>query len=337
MASQTQTQTPVLLHGDLHLWIIEACDLPNMDYFSESLRRCFVTPCPNLLLSQKRSGEVTTDTNTDPDPRPRHRHGTIITSDPYVTVSIAGATVARTRVISNSQDPYWDEDFEIPLAHCADFIEFQIKDNDVFGSQLIGTVRIPTSTVASEKVDGWFQVEDSTKKLRKHESALRLKMQFSPVELNPLYQNGIAGDPEEKGVRNAYFPLRTNCRVTLYQDAHVNDGDLEKIRIEDGMDFEHGKCWQDIFQAISEAKHLIYIMGWSIFTEVRLVRREPLESLPEVEKLTLGELLKRKAKDKVRVCLLVWDERTSREVGCFKTVSGFWFYLVALLYYICCF
>ncbi|GMY08717.1 phospholipase D delta-like [Fagus crenata] len=39
------------------------------------------------------------------------RHRKIITSDPYVTVSVPQATVARTRVIKNSSDPIWNEHF----------------------------------------------------------------------------------------------------------------------------------------------------------------------------------------------------------------------------------
>ncbi|KAK1303560.1 Phospholipase D delta [Acorus calamus] len=71
-----------------------------------------------------------------------HHHGKIITSDPYVKVSVSGATVAWTRVIPNSQEPIWDEHFQVTLAHSAASVEFQVKDNDVFGAQLIGTVTI---------------------------------------------------------------------------------------------------------------------------------------------------------------------------------------------------
>ncbi|KAJ0967898.1 hypothetical protein J5N97_024815 [Dioscorea zingiberensis] len=307
-----QPEDAVLLHGDLDFWIFEARDLPNMDTFSEHLRR-FFSPCPRILLQKRSAGPI-----TDPNqPHRRHHHSMIITSDPYVTISIAGATIARTRVISNSQDPIWNEHFNVPVAHRASFIEFQIKDNDVFGAQLIGNVRIPTADVSSgDVVSRWFQVEDSNGKLLKHGSALRLKMQFFPVELN-LYRNGITSDPEHKGVSNTYFPLQKGCRVTLYQDAHVEGAKDPEIKLENGMDFEHGKCWEDIHQAISEAQHFIYIMGWSIYTGVRLVRKPP-GSLSEVGKLTLGELLKRKSKDGVHVCLLVWDERTSADIGYFK-------------------
>ncbi|KAK1322124.1 Phospholipase D delta [Acorus calamus] len=78
---------------------------------------------------------------------PHHHHKKIITSDPYVKVSVAGATVARTRVIPNSQEPIWDEHFQVTLAHSAASVEFQVKDNDVFGAQLIGTVTVSANHV----------------------------------------------------------------------------------------------------------------------------------------------------------------------------------------------
>ncbi|KAJ0967900.1 hypothetical protein J5N97_024817 [Dioscorea zingiberensis] len=304
---------PVLLHGDLHLWIIEARSLPNMDVFAERLRLCFA-PCRSLLSGCSRSF-------SHPQHQRRDHHRKIIASDPYVKVSIAGATIARTRVIPNSRDPQWNEHFAIPLAHCAHFIEFQVKDDDTFGAEVIGTVRIHSTLVSSgELTEEWFPVIGSNGKPPKPDSALYLKMQFLPVESNPLYHSGVAGDPEKKGIRDTYFPLRKGCSVKLYQDAHVPDGELPPIELENGRVFKQGKCWEDICNAILEAHHLIYIVGWSIFTEVRLVREPPRHpSLPET--LTLGELLKYKSQEGVRVCLLVWDDKTSHDKLCFKTAG----------------
>lgn len=97
----------IYLHGDLDLRIIEARCLPNMDMLVERLRRFFAA----LKAFQK---------PLTPHRRRRNymkQHNKIITSDPYVTVCLAGARVARTRIISNSQNPVWDEHFKIPLAH----------------------------------------------------------------------------------------------------------------------------------------------------------------------------------------------------------------------------
>uniref|UniRef100_A0A0D9XG78 Phospholipase D n=1 Tax=Leersia perrieri TaxID=77586 RepID=A0A0D9XG78_9ORYZ len=301
---------PIMLHGDLDLWVLEARLLPNMDMFSEHLRRCFAA-CkpPSSSKPSSRGGGG-------------HHHRKIITSDPYVTLSIAGAVVARTRVIPNSQDPVWEERFSVPLAHHAAALEFHVKDNDTFGAQLIGTATIPAEKVASgQEIEDWFPIVGaSSGKPYKPDTALRLRFRFNPISSNPLYQHGIPGDPEQKGIGDSYFPLRHGCRVKLYQDAHVREGDLPEIELENGKVFEHNACWEDICHAILEAHHMIYIVGWSVYDKVRLLR-EPSSGrpMPEGGDLTLGELLKYKSQEGVRVCLLVWDDKTSHDKLFIKT------------------
>ncbi|XP_078448224.1 phospholipase D delta [Wolffia australiana] len=300
----------VLLHGDLDLWIHEARSLPNMDSLSENLRKCFA-PCRAPFDRRPR----------DEEPRPpahdkRDRHRRIITSDPYVTVVVAGATVARTRVISNAQFPVWAEHFVIPLAHSAAAVEFTVKDNDVFGAQTIGSVAIPSARVLSdEPIDDWFEVVGPSGKPPKPDSALKLTLRFTPVDLNPLYKAGNCD-----GVPRTYFPMRNGGSLKLYQDAHVGVGDLPSIELDDGRIYEHGTCWEDICHAILEAHHLIYLVGWSINHEVRLVR-EPTRPLPNAGRLTLGELLKYKSQEGVRVCVLIWDDKTSHDKFFVKTAG----------------
>ena len=38
-----------------------------------------------------------------------------ITSDPYVSISVAGAVIGRTYVMSNSENPVWHQHFTFPL------------------------------------------------------------------------------------------------------------------------------------------------------------------------------------------------------------------------------
>lgn len=290
---------PVLLHGSLEVWIYEARELPNMDMVSENLRQC-VTLLKTCTMRIRR-GE-----------RNHRRHHKIITSDPYVSIQVGGATVAQTRVISNSQDPLWNEHFHVDLAHFASKVEFTVKDNDVFGADLIGTVVIPVQEfLIGDKIDGWFPVLNSYGKPPKPDSALRLSIEFRPAEADALCKDG-------GGVPNTYFPLRKGGMVSVYQDAHVVNGLLPEIRLDGGKVFEHGKCWEDICHAILEAHHLVYITGWSIYHKVKLVR-EPTRQLPEGGDLNLGDLLKFKSQEGVRVLLLVWDDKTSHQNMLLKT------------------
>ncbi|KAK1440542.1 hypothetical protein QVD17_06371 [Tagetes erecta] len=287
----------VFLHGDLYLHIMEARNLPNMDVLTGHILRCVpFDACP----------EDTRDPGSD-DLKIRSSGRKIIASDPYVKVSVPQAAVARTRVLKNSKNPRWLERFNIPLAHSLVHLEFEVKDDDIFGADHLGTVLIPAEDIATgNTISRWFDLKNSRK-----DSALRLEMKFTPCEKNPLYWNGIAGDPEQKGVRNTYFPVRKGSQVKLYQDAHVrHESKMPLIQLDGGKVFEHGSCWEDICHAISSAHHMIYIVGWSVFDKIKLIR-EPTRPLPRGGDLTLGELLKYKSEEGVRVLLLVWDDKTS--------------------------
>lgn len=313
-----KSEAVVYLHGDLDLKIIEARCLPNMDMVSERVSRFFSAFGTCRVPFSKTKQQLEEEAKHKP-------HRKIITSDPYVTVCLAGATVARTRVISNSQSPEWNEHFKIPLAHPVSHVEFYVKDNDVFGADLIGIASVSAQRILSgEAINDWFPIIGSLGKPPKPDAAVRMEMKFTKCEDNPVYRFGIATDPDHFGVRNCYFPVRKGGSVTLYQDAHVPDSLLPKIELEGGNLFEHDKCWEDICHAILEAHHLVYIVGWSIYHKVKLVR-EPSKPLPSGGNLNLGDLLKYKSQEGVRVLLLVWDDKTSHSKFFINTVFLFLF------------
>ncbi|XAR61600.1 Phospholipase D [Bertholletia excelsa] len=292
----------VYLHGDIDLKIIEARCLPNMDLLAESLRRCL------HAFDSCRKPFPTSSRNVDNNCQ---RHRKIITSDPYVTVCIAGSTVARTRVISNDQNPLWDEHFQIPLAHPASEVQFHVKDNDVFGADMIGIASVPADRILSgELINDWFPIISRHGKPPKPNAAIRIQMKFVQFEDNLAYNQSSEAVPGRFDVKQSYFPVRHGGSVTLYQDAHVPENSLPEIEMEEKMEFRHSKCWEDICHSILEAHHLVYIVGWSIYHKVRLVR-EPSRPLPSGGNLTFGELLKYKSQEGVRVLLLVWDDKTS--------------------------
>ena len=145
-----------------------------------------------------------------------------------LSLYIAGTTVARTRVISNSQSPAWNERFKIPLAHPVSEVEFYVKDNDVFGADLIGVATVSARRILSgETISEWLPILNSLGKPPKLDASLRLEMRFTKCEDNPIYR--IATDPDHFGVRNSYFPARKGGSVTLYQDAHVPESLLPAI------------------------------------------------------------------------------------------------------------
>ncbi|KAH0449232.1 hypothetical protein IEQ34_023032 [Dendrobium chrysotoxum] len=156
-----------------------------------------------------------------------------ITRDPYVTILFTGAT-----------------------------------DNYVCGAQLIGNASIPAGEMAAtgELVEKWLQILGPSGPPLKHAPSLHVKLRFTPASKNP-----IAGNPQRLGVQGTYFPVRRGGMVTLYQDAHVKEMDLQAIHLEEGRVFRQGTCWEDMCHAILKAHQLIYIVGWSIYDKVRLV------------------------------------------------------------------
>lgn len=188
----------------------------------------------------------------------------------------------------------------------------------MFGADLIGIASVPASRIAAgEKIDDWFPVIGIDGKPHKPDSAILLQITFTPCNTNPLYLKGISENYE---LKESYFPLRHGGNVTLYQDAHVPDGMLPEIGLDGNKVFGHEKCWEDMCHAILEAHHLVYVVGWSIYHKVKLVR-EPTRPLPRGGNLNLGELLKYKSQEGVRVLLLVWDDKTSHSKMFINTVS----------------
>ncbi len=303
-----------LLHGTLEVWLYETKNMPNMDLFSERCRRCFscLSVCKPPFVKAKAKVK-------------KHSHGHRskgITSDPYAYVVLAGAKVASTRVIINNANPRWNEHFQIPVAHFTNEILIVIKDEDMLGAQHIGEVRIPAEEVLKKQVvEGWYDVLNTSGKLCHEGAKLHLKIILHPIDRDPLVTHGATAEGKHVyGVPNTYFPCRKGCRLTLYQDAHVFDGELPDVILENGEKFEHRRCWEEMCTAILEARYMVYIAGWSVYVKVRLIRDSSHPS-PDGGDLTLGELLRRKAAEGVRVLVLAWDDKTSHSNPFFKTVS----------------
>lgn len=303
-SSFRQKHSLTLLHGTLEVKIFEAVQLPNLDGFSQKLSD-FTS---GLSIFQKSK-------HKDEPSAPNVPH---ITSDPYVTVVLAGARVARTRVISNDVNPKWHESFSIPVAHYVDHIVFRVKDQDMLGTQKIGDVKIPVEQVLHGSiVSGWFDVLNSQGRPSRNGAQLKFSASYVPVEQDLIYKQGVTGF-DSHAVPHTYFPSRRGCRLTLYQDTHIYDGTLPNIRLDGGKVYEPRRCWEDLCVAIHEAKYLIYIAGWSVYYKVKLIR-DYNRPVPAGGNLTLGELLKLKAKQGVRVLLLVWDDKTSHDLTFIKT------------------
>ncbi|KAF8698656.1 hypothetical protein HU200_034905 [Digitaria exilis] len=239
----------------------------------------------------------------------------------YATVDIDKARVGRTRMVDPVRSPHWNEFFRIYCAHDASNIIFTVKADDAVGATLIGRAYLPTRDVAfpdgggqKKVVDTWLDILDEKRQPLAGGAKIHVQLQFTDVADDPEggWGTGIAGGRTPyTGVPRTFFQLRRGCRVRLYEDAHVAPGFSPRVRLDGGRMYEPRRCWEDVFEAINNAKRMVYVAGWSVNTGVQLVRDPRRPSTSE----TLGQLLVRKADEGVTVLMLVWDDRTSVDLG----------------------
>ncbi|TYG93263.1 hypothetical protein ES288_A11G096600v1 [Gossypium darwinii] len=248
---------------------------------------------PNMDMFHKTLGDMFGNFSSNISKKIGGRSEGKNTSDPYVTIAVSGAVIGRTFVINNDENPVWRQHFYVPVAHHAAEVQFVVKDSDILGSEIIGVVTIP----------GTYPVLNGNGKPCKPGAVLKLSIQYTPMEKLSFYHHGVGAGPEYVGVPGTYFPLRKGGKVTLYQDANVPDGCLPNIKLDQGMHFVQGK-------------RLVYITGWSVWHKVRLVR-----DVAPASDCTLGDILRSKSQEGVRVLLLLWDDPTSRSILGYKLQS----------------
>ncbi|KAL6561384.1 Phospholipase D [Orobanche minor] len=190
-------------------------------------------------------------------------------------------------------NPKWNESFHIYCGHPTTNVIFTVKDDNPIGATLIGRAYLPVNELLEgEEVDRWIQILDEDK---------------NPINRN--WAHGIKSSKFPWVPYTSFFSQRPGCRISLYQDAHVPDNFVPKIPLSGGKFYEPHRCWEDVFDAITNAKHFLYITGWSVYTRFALIRdtRRPKPG----GDIMLGDLLKKKADEWVRVLMLVWDDKTS--------------------------
>ena len=218
-------------------------------------------------------------------------------TDAYVTGDLGGARLFKTRYISNDLNPVWDEVFSVYVCHHASSFELRVKDKEHVGAVFVAGAVIPAADLESgEEVEGWFDL------LNGEESCGQIHVSVQYIPKNDLN--------EESHELDSYFPPRENCKMILYQDADTPQlPQFESLTHPDGSPYEATRAWKDLFETIKNAQKFIYITGWSVYTAIQLVRGdEDPDGFSNV-----GELLKTKADEGVRVLMLVWNEKLSTE------------------------
>ncbi|XP_057771947.1 phospholipase D alpha 4 [Salvia miltiorrhiza] len=216
----------------------------------------------------------------------------------YVTIKIDNKKMAKT---SNESDHVWNQTFQILCAHPPQtIITLTLKRR----RSVLGKIEIHAHKLLGESslINGFFPLSRQSGKQKK-----KLKLQFivwfKPAEDEKPWEKALENGGYQ-GLKNASFPLRSSCGVTLYQDAHHHPS------FQPPSDARPRRLWEDVYNAIDGSKHLIYIAGWSFNPRMALVR-DPETDVPHARGVKLGELLKRKADEGVAVRVLLWDDETS--------------------------
>lgn len=271
----------VLLHGYLHVQIIRAKNLRNVDFGLTCSR---ATPvCGNV-------------------------------SDPYVTMHADTTRLIRTSYVPDDLNPTWNQDFIVPISHYVQFLEFRVKDWDNVRTQLLGKAYLPISEILRFDEDG-TELRTGVHKVefldgKRSHGSLEYFVEYLPSTL--LY-DATSFDPIVPGT---YFRPRSGNKVRFYIDADANENDgLPEVKYGDNNQqvWKRQRCWRDIYESFVSAKHFIYVTGWSVDHKQSLLRGEELIQVQKRSTYSplIGELLKKKASEGVVVNLLVWDDATS--------------------------
>jgi phospholipase D1/2 len=117
-------------------------------------------------------------------------------------------------------------------------------------------------------------------------------------------------------VPGIYFKETKGNDVKFYCNAD-DDGSAPIVKYggqnDDDKVYTPPRLWRDIYDSICNAKHLIYMVGWSIDVDQWLLRGDELKEAQANSKYSprIGDLLKQKSEEGVAVNLMQWDDYSS--------------------------
>lgn len=242
-------------------------------------------------------------------------------SDPYVTAFIDDYRLLKTRHYDDDLNPVFNEEFYCPVGHVTDGITFKVKDKDIVKDENLGKYTLPVGELIKE-VDDTDMANNSDlvpgdlKRVgvhkvvyldgKKDHGTFEFMAEFIPTRM-------LSKDMEVPGV---YFKPTKGNDVKLYMNAD-DDGSAPVVRYGGEHDDEKvwtpPRLWRDIYDKMCDAKHFIYVAGWSVDTDQYLLRGQELKECLANGKYSpkIGELLQKKSEEGVVVNLMQWDDQSS--------------------------
>lgn len=223
-------------------------------------------------------------------------------SDPYCQLQIDKSRIVKTLTCQATLNPSFREKHVVPVCHAARHMEVLVKDEDEIGADDMGAIAISLRDVLEGRYAhiAWHQVYEK----KKPAGEIAFSITYQPTR-DPHH-------PRSGRVPYTVFPLHHGCYVKLYQDAHVSPFDVNakyQVQTSTGR-YENACAWEDVFRSFMRAERFIYVIGWSVWTELVMLRERNVDGV-ESGVVRLGNLLVDKARAGVAVYVLQWDEVTS--------------------------
>ena len=108
---------------------------------------------------------------------------------------------------------------------------------------------------------GWQDILDSQ---HKFQGQLYIKILYKPYEDN--FDETLLDCPD------TYFPLRLGNHVTLYSCARSSVTPEEFILPKANNEYRPPSLWLDLYRSLVASTKFIYISGWSVNTNIKLLR-----------------------------------------------------------------
>jgi len=267
--------------GELDIEVLEARNLPDMD---------------NFFLSKLIDKNDVTDS--------------------FVSGYLDTTKVFMTSIKDNTLNPRWNEKFHVTVCHQASQLRMDVADKDHARSEAIGSVTLNLAQLEGDGVGGWHKIIDKRGK-QKGELKLTAKFTNSKELMTAYLQESLADLSMAQYRLPAYFPARSDCQARLYSCAANS---TNPVVLSSGEVYQPAGYFLDVYRSLVASQELIYITGWSIWTDLKLIRRqEERDQLYGEERdladLTLGKLLIEKARMGVRVLVMVWSDLSSLATG----------------------
>eukprot|EP01062_Namystynia_karyoxenos_P038312 TRINITY_DN277_c0_g1_i1.p1 TRINITY_DN277_c0_g1~~TRINITY_DN277_c0_g1_i1.p1 ORF type:complete len:1135 (+),score=327.96 TRINITY_DN277_c0_g1_i1:83-3406(+) len=277
--------------------------------------------------------------------------GEKVAGDPYCEIKDdRDRTLVKTKVVSPpTTTPEWNHDcrysrdagwLSVPDTQVLRFMvmDADVDKDDVIGQAVLCGANGLNVVTRGGTFCGWLPLKKEARKGPRGELLVWLQLRRDRLQ-----------QPSVHAYSSGRFPVHEGCRVTLFQSAHVGqfyNDTLAPIKVYDGevptagrklfhpsrglpqfeaddndqrlpREYQRRNAWEEQFVAMMEAREFIYVVGWSVNPDITMLREGYRDRIPPEllfkEHITIGELLKYKAEQGVKVCVMIWNELTSVE------------------------